>query len=287
MTECSESEEKIILPSSNETYLPLYMEHFPVRDTIFLLGDRYVELSIKKQRASVIFRDKKDTLSFKISSGTSRINKGIDTPPGLYTVQVKSPLAISKQFDNAELYHWVGFNGNMGFHGLKGDSYYRSLGIRPSSHGCVRISREDGEKLYNNVKLGTPVYVVDNEPARIIIFANDNEFYAGTDYMITERNALQYRQLTKRIKNLYSGKAYSRNFGRYFLDGKTVIRGGGYELGDASSIRQPQEIPVLIFQRDYFQKDVIKKRPDVFIYDSASFKPKSNDLIEHILRNTF
>ena len=121
-----------------------YFSYIPTKDTVYLLGDNYIEIVLKKQRA-ILNRKNDSAIIYKISSGNDKIPKGQETPDGLYTVQSKSPMAISKQFKNAELYHWIGYNGNVGFHGLKGNGYYNTLGIRPSSHGCVRIAREDAE----------------------------------------------------------------------------------------------------------------------------------------------
>ena len=143
-----------------------YYEYLPLRDTVYILSDKYILVSLKHQNATMYFRND-SSFTFKISSGNGNLNKGIFTPTGIYTVQSRSTVAISKQFENCELYNWVGFNGNIGFHGLKGNGYYWNLGVRASSHGCVRMSREDGEILYKKAKIGTPVMVYDDEPARV------------------------------------------------------------------------------------------------------------------------
>lgn len=170
----------------NPTHRFLYLYSRP-KDTIHLLGDSYLLLSLKKQRVTVIIRGSRDTVQFPVSTGNAMLDKGVNTPPGLYTVQSKSTKAISKQFDDAELFSWVGFNGNIGFHGLKGSGYYSSLGIRPSSHGCVRISREDGAKLFKLVRTGTPVIVYDKEPALHIAFSDIKYFTAGKDIVLEKK----------------------------------------------------------------------------------------------------
>ena len=81
-------------------------------DTIFILSDSYVEISLEKQTATV-YRKKDTTLTFRISTGNKSIHKGMDTPEGIYTVQSKFRQAISKQFNNAKLFNWIGFNGNI------------------------------------------------------------------------------------------------------------------------------------------------------------------------------
>jgi hypothetical protein len=64
------------------------------------------------------------------------------------------------------------FDGGIGFHGLQGHSYYRHLGRATSSHGCVRISNETGEKIFGRVGRGTLVYVHSGNPARLIAFGD-------------------------------------------------------------------------------------------------------------------
>jgi len=232
---------------------PLQFSHLPIRDTIFLLCDYYIKLSLKNQNVEIIFRND-SSISFKVSSGTNRLEKGKDTPTGIYTVQSKSPIAISKQFENAELINWIGFNGNIGFHGLKGNSYYWRLGKAPSSHGCIRISREDGEKLYSMVKRGTPVMVVDKEPARIFAFAKTEDFDANKDILLNERGIYQSKILRQRLEGLYNGKSYTANFGRIFFDGNTILKPGGYSIGVAEMIASSQQ-PQFSDQLDYFTPD--------------------------------
>jgi lipoprotein-anchoring transpeptidase ErfK/SrfK len=97
---------------------------------------------------------------------TSRISsgrKGLDTPPGKYKVETKSPKAYSQKY-SAWMLNWMGFtpDGNYGMHGLEGSSYERHLGS-VASHGCVRLSRKYAKDLYTRVIVGMPVTIV-NDP---------------------------------------------------------------------------------------------------------------------------
>lgn len=94
-----------------------------------------------------------------ISSG----RRGLDTPPGHYTVVNKAPKAYSEKYD-AWMLHWMGLtkNGEYGMHGLEGSSYERLLG-GVASHGCVRLSREYAADLYTRAYVGLPIEIV-NDP---------------------------------------------------------------------------------------------------------------------------
>ena len=231
-----------------------YLEYLPIKDTIYVLGDSYIELSLKSQTATLYLRND-SILSFKISSGTDRIKKGLKTPPGLFTVQSKSPMAVSKQFEDAELFNWIGFNGNIGFHGLKGNSYYWRLGSYPSSHGCVRISREDGKKLYDKVKIGTPVFVFEDEPAITLSFAEKNQYNPNLDYIFKQRSYYQNKIIKERLKNLYFGLALRNNVEKLFLDGTTSLKPGGYDIGLAEKIAKRQKRPLISVDYNDFFKD--------------------------------
>ncbi|MCB1219562.1 MAG: L,D-transpeptidase [Planctomycetales bacterium] len=95
----------------------------------------------------------------KISSGAH----GYDTPLGEYKVVNQAKKAYSKKYESWML-HWMGLtsDGAYGMHGLEGSSYERKLGS-VASHGCVRLSREYAKDLYSRIKVGTPVYIV-NDP---------------------------------------------------------------------------------------------------------------------------
>jgi hypothetical protein len=106
---------------------------------------------------------------------------------------------------------------------LAGNGYYGLLGVRPSSHGCVRISREDGKALYDKVQLGTPVLVYKEEPAVALAFADTNisfdKFIMLPSDSRTFKNEMKHRQ-----KNLYDSVGFVKNTKRLLLDGNTIIR---------------------------------------------------------------
>lgn len=197
-----------------------YIFYFlPFCDTLYYLGDYYLVVNLKLQKAYLFFRNG-EIDSFPISSGNPNLHKGISTPTGLFAVQNKSPIQISRQFENTEMINWIGFNGNIGFHGLKKKGYYFHLGKRPSSHGCVRISLEDAERVYKNVKIGTPVLVFENEPFRIIKFSNWNDYNPSRDYLVSRFDKDISKFFNNRQKSIFEGKFYLFGKERVFLTPK-------------------------------------------------------------------
>ena len=57
--------------------------------------------------------------------------------------------------DNPLQARWMGFNGGAGIHGT---SDVGSLGSA-ASHGCLRMAVPDVIELYDQVDVGTPVYI--------------------------------------------------------------------------------------------------------------------------------
>ena len=74
---------------------------------------------------------------------------GRETPSGKYTAFRMEKEHFSKEWDDAPMPHSIFFT--MKGHAIHGSMYTKRLG-RPASHGCVRISPENAEKLYNLVE---------------------------------------------------------------------------------------------------------------------------------------
>ncbi|MDZ7799101.1 MAG: L,D-transpeptidase family protein [Patescibacteria group bacterium] len=123
---------------------------------------KYVEIDISSQR--LFLRENGMVIkNYIISSG----KPSMDTPVGTYKVMNKSPNAYSSSY---ALYmpYWQQFTG-IG-HGLHGLPYWKlrsggvikegenHLGIRVS-HGCVRLSWEAAEYVYNFTEVGTPILI--------------------------------------------------------------------------------------------------------------------------------
>ena len=176
-----------------------------VQDTLFTTDSVYLVVDLQKQDVTVHKRDKRP-VTFLISSGNPWIHEGMATPTGIFTVQNKVPMAISRQFNDARLHHWIGVNGGIGFHGLDGNGYYGYLGKRPSSHGCLRMAREDIREMYNMIHVGAPILVRNGEPARVVAFCDEESVADG--YVIDSSNATVRGIGKERIAALYNGQFF-------------------------------------------------------------------------------
>ncbi len=100
--------------------------------------------------------------------------QGLETPAGLYDIQWKqvnpswyvpnSPWAgslagqvIPPGPQDPLKARWMAFNGGAGIHGID-PSEYDTIGHN-ASHGCVRMRIPDVIELYDQVPVGTPVYI--------------------------------------------------------------------------------------------------------------------------------
>lgn len=241
-------EEKPVVARTHDYAIPAYYHPFAkICDTVFITGDRYLEVSLRQQTVTLHYRDGR-TISYPISSGNKFVRDGMDTPPGIFSVQNKSALALSRQFENAKLHSWIGFNGNIGFHGLDGNGYYRNLGVRPSSHGCIRMGREDIKKLYREVRTGTPVLVYNAPAARVFAFADTNTIDRERGIRLTSRNKRQISLLKQRMNLLYAGKLLATEPPPVYMDDTTRLRPGGYDIGDFDKVALHHDPPVLHLQ---------------------------------------
>jgi hypothetical protein len=109
--------------------------------------------------------------AYPVSTGDTKQKLAIATREGIFSIQWKARRHVSSRFDVPMLY-WMPFDGGIGIHALEGDSYYWYLGSEPSSHGCVRASREAAQELYATIPTGTPVIVHGGSPARVLEFGD-------------------------------------------------------------------------------------------------------------------
>jgi lipoprotein-anchoring transpeptidase ErfK/SrfK len=115
-----------------------------------------------------LFKDLKLAKEYTIAVGA----QGFDTSAGLYDVQSKqvnptwyvpdeawagdlAGTTVPPGPDNPLQARWMGFNGGAGIHGT---SDIGSLGSA-ASHGCIRMAVPDVIALYDQVDVGTPVYI--------------------------------------------------------------------------------------------------------------------------------
>ncbi len=114
------------------------------------------------------WEDLKLVKSYTVAVG----QEGLETPEGLYHIQDKqveptwhvpesdwagslAGQSIPPGPSNPLKARWMGIFEGAGIHGTEETS---SLGTA-ASHGCVRMSIEDVEDLYDRVEVGTPIYI--------------------------------------------------------------------------------------------------------------------------------
>lgn len=215
-----------------------------LKDTLFTLGDYFVEVNLSTQMAYL--HSRYDSVkAFGVSTGTKRIKDGVETNEGIFAIQFKVERWHSIQFDSTLMLDFITFNWGIGFHALAGNSYYKYLGVKKSSHGCVRVSRDVGRELYKKLKYGTPVIVHSGNPAVFIGFAAKDD----TDLVYPDYTELK-NTLTRRINNLYRGEYFLSPNEKILIDNKNVTH-AGLPVGDGRKIKKRQ-----FLQPDYLFIDV-------------------------------
>lgn len=206
-----------------------------VVDTLYTFADYFVEVDLSKQVAYLYSRFD-SVKTFKVSTGTKRIKDGIETNTGIFVIQHKAKKWYSTQFDSTLMLNWMGFNYGIGFHALLGNSYYKYLGNKTSSHGCIRISREDGKELFEKLSYGSPVLVHKGESAIKIGFADKQSF----DYTYYDYENLS-REIKRRLRHLYSGKFFDFVNEKLLIDQKNVAH-QGLTIGEFRNVPARQKI---------------------------------------------
>ncbi len=243
-----------------------------VFDTVYTEKKAIIEVLLDKQR--VLLRKKgKETDTLLCSTGNEFIKDAVKTNQGIFIVKNKLPVLISKQFNNTKCINWVGFNFGIGFHALETRGYYWSLGKRPSSHGCVRLSQEGAEKLFKEVELETPVIVHRSDNARVIEFLPEG-ITVDTSYSRRELNQI----LKQKISLLYKGNYYSRKYPFIVLSHK-FIGHGGIDIGERVKVPSVQNVSPLsdiMFCYPLASDRTIRK---LFIPDTTYFQNRDSSEI--------
>lgn len=210
------------------------MDFSYLRDTVYTLKPYFIEVNLRAQKGYLHSRTD-SVIEFGISSGTNRVLDGVNTKEGLFVIQSKLPKWYSQQFDSTLMLNWLGFNYGIGFHALLGNTYYRYLGVKKSSHGCVRLSREMAKDLYSIIDLGTPVLVHSGNNAVFVGFGDSSEVYSSYSFeelpkILHERHAV-----------LYNGKYFLNQFEKILID-RNNIKHPGLPIGNSKKIPTRQII---------------------------------------------
>jgi len=245
-------DKKNISSTMDEEIKKYKIDYSSLKDTLFTTGDYFFEVNLETQMAYLHSRF--DSLkSFGVSTGTARIKDGIETKEGVFTIQFKVERWRSVQFDSTLMLHFMTFNWGVGFHALAGKSYYKYLGVKRSSHGCVRVSKEDAKDIFGKAKYGTPVIVHKGNPAVFIGFAESND----SDLQYLEYPNLK-NVVSERISKLYSGEYLLRPNSKLLIDNKNVTH-AGLPIGDGTKIERRQ-----ILKPDYLYIESVNHDPKGF-----------------------
>ena len=254
---------------------PLILTDFKnIRDTIYTMEDHIVEVNLSTHMGKVRYRNG-ELKEFPISGGTKNVVDGMETNEGLFVIQWKSRKQYSAQFDSTVLLYWMGFNNGIGFHALTSNGYYKYLGKKNVSHGCVRVSREDGEELYKILEKGTPVLVIKGNSAIEVAFGKLGEVYKYYSYPELKK------KLSQNLHLLYNGKyLISKNY-KLLIDEENVLA-TGLQIGSFDRIPTKQ---VISSNQIYLSNDLNEENKletifseDTELYTNLSLHPYLDSL---------
>ncbi|MEO8666279.1 MAG: L,D-transpeptidase [Ignavibacteria bacterium] len=209
-----------------------------IKDTVYTDKDCWLELRIDQQMVYEHWRDGR-TEKYPVSSGNNKSGdpEALESRPGLFAIFVKEEHHQSTQFNSANMYHFMPFNQGIGFHSIDGTGYYAHLGVRPSSHGCIRMKHEDAKKLYKDCELGTLVIASKGYSARTVSFAPEG-FKNEKEYTKEEYKSM----LASNLYNILKGRYYLEEKEKFVVDPKVIPVSGVYVSYDVK-IPENQEVP--------------------------------------------
>ncbi len=219
-----------------------------VLDTVYTDRECWLELRIDKQRLYQHWRDGR-TETYPVSTGNP--NGGptsLESRPGLFAIFMKVEHHKSSQFNSSNMYHFMPFNQGIGFHSIDGTSYYAHLGVRPSSHGCIRMKHDDAKKLFKDCPEGTLVLVSKGKTARTVSFA-PREAVNGPEYS----NDQMRWMLAMNLRNLLTGNYFAESRERFIIDPKIIPKSGiynGYNADMPDKQKIPRSFPSFTESRD-------------------------------------
>lgn len=139
---------------SNKWWMRIASDYQAIRKR----GTSYAEVSIDHQYMWVY---KDGTLILESPVVTGNPNTGNSTPTGAFVIQNKqSPATLYGEGWERPVSYWMGFNDDVGFHDAVWQSYFGGdYYLENGSHGCVNLSLDIAEELYNKCYVYMPVYV--------------------------------------------------------------------------------------------------------------------------------
>ncbi|HRJ98252.1 MAG TPA: L,D-transpeptidase [Ignavibacteria bacterium] len=244
-----------------------------LKDTVYTDKDCWLELRIDKQMLYQHMRDGR-VISYPVSTGQKNNDPtSLESRPGLFAIFHKVEHHQSSQFNSANMYNFMPFNQGIGFHSIDGKAYYAYLGVRPSSHGCVRMKHDDVKKLFRECPLGTLVLASKGYSARTVAFAPEN-FVNNKEYTKEETRLM----LAENLYNILNGNYYKYERERFVINPKFIPVSGIYTSYD-KKIPERQNLPkteinILIL------KDNLNVIDDKKILINEDFENTEDDIVE-------
>lgn len=115
-------------------------------------------VDLSEQRMIILNAEGAILRTWKISSGGPRT----PTPLGSFKVTSKSRDTFAAGNPRVTMRHMTRFAGAIGFHSiprLDGIALTTPLGVRPVSHGCIRLRDKNAKELFDKLPLGASVTV--------------------------------------------------------------------------------------------------------------------------------
>lgn len=133
------------------------------------LGESYVEIDLTRQKVWVYVDG---NLKIETDCVTGCLNKGHETPTGIYTLTYKKKDKILRgeklpsggyEYES-HVDYWMPFNGGIGLHDAAWrDTFGGDIYIDNGSHGCVNLPSEAAEELYGIINKKMPIVVYKSE----------------------------------------------------------------------------------------------------------------------------
>ncbi len=232
-----------------------------LKDTVYTDKECWLELRIDQQMLYQHWKNGK-TEKYAISSGNKFLDRSIESRPGLFAIFHKEEHHESSQYNNADMYFFMPFNQGIGFHSLNGTGYYGNLGVRPSSHGCIRMRHEDVKKVFRDCPIGTLVLAHRGASARVVGFAPDN--YENTDSLT--KDEAKYI-LAQNLLNILEGNYFVTERKFFVIDPKVIPPSGVY----------------IAYDRKLPEKQKIMKSLGIFLnYPDVVFNIKTGEILDSI-----
>ncbi len=252
-----------------------------LKDTVYTDKDCWLELRIDQQMLYQHWRDGK-VEKYAISTGNKYLSRSIESRPGLFAIFVKEEHHESSQYNNAVMLYFMPFNQGIGFHALNGTGYYGNLGVRPSSHGCIRMRHDDVRKVFRECPLGTLVLAHRGSTARIVGFAPQG--YENKEELTKDEEKYL---LAENLYNILEGNYFTTDRKFFVVNPKTIPVSGIYMGYDAKlPDKQKTRKSVYFFANANDETDSYKKGIILDSAKSAEYLVDFNYDTEDIIDNT-